>query len=71
MINKAELIEIVKNSKSYANVCKQIGISSVGGNFYKIKKYIELYDINVDHFTGQGWNIGDKYKFFWENYSIR
>jgi len=64
MVNKEELIEIVKNSMSYANVCKQIGISSVGGNFNKIKKYIKLYDINIDHFTGQGWNTGDRYKFF-------
>ena len=64
MINKEELIEIVKKSLSYANVCKQIGISSVGGNFNKIKKYIKLYDINIDHFTGQGWNTGDRYKFF-------
>jgi 5-methylcytosine-specific restriction endonuclease McrA len=64
MVNKEELIEIVKNSMSYANVCKKIGISSVGGNFNKIKKYIKLYEINIDHFTGQGWNTGDRYKFF-------
>ena len=63
MVNKEELIEIVINSFSYANVCRNIGLSPVGGNINTIKKYIKLYDINIDHFTGQCWNTGDKYKF--------
>ena len=64
MVNKEELIEIVKKSFSYASVCKSVGISPVGGNFNTIKKYIKLYNINIEHFTGQGWNTGDKYIFF-------
>lgn len=63
MVNKEELIKIVMNSFSYANVCRNIGVSSVGGNFNTVKKYIKLYNINIDHFTGQCWNTGDKYKF--------
>lgn len=63
MVNKEEFIEIVKNSFSYANVCKLIGISPVGSNYITVKKYIKLYDINIDHFTGQGWNTGNNYKY--------
>ena len=70
MVNKEELIEIVMNSFSYANVCRNVGLSPVGGNINTVKKYIKIYDINIDHFTGQCWNTGDRYQFFGKKISL-
>jgi hypothetical protein len=60
--NKEKFEEVIKKSFSYSSTCKNIGLVPVGGNILTVKKYIKLYNINIDHFTGQGWNFGDNYK---------
>jgi hypothetical protein len=62
--SKEELEEIVKNVLSIAEICRRLGIRPVGGNYKTIKKYINLYDIDISHFTGQGWNKGLRYRPF-------
>lgn len=52
------LKDAVLNSKSYRNTLKLLGLNPAGGNYSQLKKYIEEYKINIDHFTGQGWNVG-------------
>jgi Zn finger protein HypA/HybF involved in hydrogenase expression len=37
---------------------------AVGGNYKTIKKYITLHNIDTSHFTGQGWNVGKRYRNF-------
>lgn len=59
---KEELEEIVKSVLSIAEICRRLDIRPVGGNYKTIKKYINLYDIDISHFTGQGWNTGLRYK---------
>lgn len=55
--SKEELEQFVKNSYSYAEVCKQCGYSPTGGNSVKsIKEMIEYYHFDISHFTKQSWN---------------
>ena len=58
-----ELILAVQKSKSIANVCRELNIRAVGGNYKTIKNKIKNLNIDTSHFTWQGWNIGLKHKF--------
>ncbi len=53
-----QFIEAVKNSYSYSEVCRKIGISPKGGNLKTVKNKIIDLGLDMDHFTGQGWNKG-------------
>lgn len=50
--------EAVKNSFSYAEVCRKIGLKPVGSNYKTVKSKIKLYNLDDSHFTGQRWNKG-------------
>lgn len=49
---------IVRESNSIAEVIRKIGLRVAGGNFNTISKYIQLYNIDTSHFSGQTWNKG-------------
>lgn len=52
-----ELLEdAVKDCLSFTQLCKKLGLIPKGGNYNTLKEKIVKYDINIDHFTGQGWN---------------
>lgn len=53
-----QLKQAVKDSKSYAEVCRKIGISPKGGNLNTVKKKIEDLNLDKSHFTGARWNKG-------------
>ena len=55
---KDHLEKIVLESFSIAEVCRNLNMRAVGGNYKTIKKYINLHNIDTSHFTGQGWNVG-------------
>lgn len=42
--------EIISKSINYVDVCRNLNIGSTYGNRQTIKKYIELYGLNVSHF---------------------
>ena len=54
--------EAVKNSLSIANVLRLLNLRPVGGNYKTIKTIITNNNIDTSHFTGQGWNIGLKFR---------
>ncbi len=56
--------EAVKNNKSIAGVLRELGLKPVGGNYKSIHAIIDENNINTDHFTGQGWNVGLGFKPF-------
>jgi hypothetical protein len=62
--NKKELEIIVKKSYSVADVCRELKIRPVGGNYKTLKKYFNIFEIDISHFTGQGWNSGENYTHF-------
>ncbi len=54
-----ELLErAVEKSKSYAETCRNLGISDKGGNIRTIKNKISSFNIDISHFTGQLWSKG-------------
>lgn len=57
-----EFIKAVAENKSYAGVMKQLGLIPAGGNYATIKKKIQELNLDISHFTGQGWNTGLKFK---------
>lgn len=57
-VNKEELKEIVKNSVSYADVCRSLEVAPRGSNYAKVKKLIQGLD--TSHFHKGAWNRGRK-----------
>lgn len=53
-----QFVEAVKVSKSYAEVCRRIGISPKGGNLRTVKNKINKLGLDMSHFTGARWNKG-------------
>lgn len=58
---KEEYIETANNSYSIAGMLRVLGLKPCGGNYKILHKAIETYDIDISHFTGQGWNVGLKF----------
>lgn len=59
---KEELEEVIKKSFSIAQVCKSLGIIAAGGNYKTIRNKISEFNIDISHFTGKGWNTGERYR---------
>lgn len=55
---KENLEKVIKESFSYAEALRKIGLADVGSNFATIKKYILQYNLDTSHFTGQLWSKG-------------
>ena len=68
--DKSNLEEITKTSLSIADVCRKLNVRPIGGNYKTVKKYIKLYEIDISHFTGQGWNCGKRFKNFGRKCSL-
>lgn len=59
---KEDYENAIKNAKSIAETCRNLGLKCAGGNYKTIKDFIKEYNIDTSHFTGQGWNVGLKFK---------
>lgn len=59
--SKEEYEEAIKTSYSIAEALRKLGLKDKGGNYRIIKLAAKKYDIDMSHFTGQGWNIGLKF----------
>ena len=57
-----QFIEAVKNSLSYAEVLRKIGLKVAGSNYDTVKRKISELNLDISHMTGQGWNKGERYK---------
>ena len=53
-----DIINAVKNSFSYAEVCRKIGISPRGGNSNTVKRKIQELGLDISHFTFGAWSKG-------------
>ncbi len=61
--SETQLKNAVKESKSYRNVIKILGLRPTGGNYDQVKKYIKEYSLSTKHFTGKLWSKGSKLPF--------
>ena len=57
-----QLIEAVKNSLSKAEVIRKLGLIVGGANYSTITRNIKRLNLDTSHFTGQGWNVGSRYR---------
>jgi hypothetical protein len=64
---KEEIQNAVKISLSTAQVCRELGIRPVGGNYKTLKIKYKEFDIDTNHFTGKAWNVGTRYTQFKKN----
>lgn len=58
----SQLIEACKTSNSYSMVIVKLGLIPAGGNYQTIKKEILDNNIDISHFTGKGWNQGERFR---------
>lgn len=54
--SKENLEKIIKDCYSIADILKKQKLKCVGGNYHTAKKYIQLYNLDTSHFTGQYWH---------------
>lgn len=57
-----DLINAVKESFSYSQVIQKLGLRPAGSNYDTVKFKIKSLDLDISHFTGQGWNTGVRYQ---------
>lgn len=53
-----EITLAVKESFSYSEVCRKLGLVPKGGNINTIKKKITLLNLDCGHFKSNGWSKG-------------
>lgn len=56
--NESNLRTIVAKASSIRNVITELGLVPAGGNYAQCYFYIQKYNIDTSHFTGQGWRKG-------------
>lgn len=64
--SKKEIEDVIKNSFSYSDALRAMGIKPIAGNFSTIKKYIERYEISISHFL----NRKEMYSYIRQNTDI-
>jgi len=57
-----QVTAIIEKSHSIAEVIRSLGLIPSGGNYKTIYDFIARNHIDISHFTGQGWNVGQKFK---------
>jgi hypothetical protein len=57
-----QLREAVASSASYAQAIRSLGIIPAGGNYSHVRRRIDELALDTSHFTGQGWNVGGKFR---------
>lgn len=57
-----QLTQAVKDNESWRGVARDIGIKNLnsGGVYLGIKAAVQELGLDISHFTGQGWNKGDR-----------
>jgi len=57
-----QFIEAVEKSLSWRQVLQKLNLNATGGNYTSMKNLASRLGTNTEHFTGKGWNKGDRYK---------
>ena len=63
-----DVIKYAKQVTSMAQLLRKINLKEAGGNYAHIKKTIQRLNININHWTKQGWNKDWQLKD-WSDYS--
>lgn len=65
--HKENLVDIISTSKNMSEVLVKLDLRCAGGNYQTIKKYIELYNIDITHFIDYEINIENLKKLRFKN----
>lgn len=57
---KENLEKLVKESESYSDLCRKVGIKPTGGNFRTLKYYILMFELSIGHFQNKPKSIAKK-----------
>ena len=57
---KDQFINAVKTSYSIAQVLRKLKLRPAGGNYLTVKRFIQKWNLNTSHWTGQGHRKGSK-----------
>ena len=57
-----EFIQTIQESLSIAQVLRKLNLVVRGGNYTTIHQKIKELCLDTSHFTGQGWNIGKRFR---------
>ncbi len=68
--DKEQLLTIVKESLSIAQVCRKLNIRPSGGNYKSLQYNFKKWEIDITHFTGKAWNVGKRFKKFGKEYKL-
>ena len=63
---KEDFEKAAEQSFSIAGMCRCLNLKPSGGNYKLMHNAIIRYNIDVSHFTGQGWNTNLQFKPFQE-----
>ena len=55
-----DLVIAVAESHSIAEVCRQLGIKAIGGNYRTVRTHIQRLQLDISHFRGMGWRRGNQ-----------
>lgn len=56
-----EMLEpLIKNCYSVAEICRKLNIRPAGGNYKILNRKIKEFELDISHFTGQGWRKGNQ-----------
>lgn len=71
LLSDDEFAQLVQESHSFQELASKIGYVKTGGGTQEVlKKVVKERNLDVSHFTGQGWNKGrHDYDTFKENHS--
>lgn len=61
--NYEKLVEIVNNNYTYSDVLRAFHLKITGGNQRTLKRYIQLFNINTEHFNSFHYLINKKYQY--------
>ena len=61
---KEELEPIVRESISYAECLRKLGLKVVGGNYKNLQKNIDKFNLDTSHMLHQAFNQGIEFKTF-------
>ena len=56
----SQLIEACKSSFSIRMVIGKLGLIPAGGNYDQVKRKIKELSLDISHFTGSRWNVGNR-----------
>ena len=57
-----QFIAAVESSLSWRQVLRKLNLNPTGGNYVSMKGLSLRLDVSTEHFTGKGWNKGERYK---------